>query len=117
VIDPEFTLAMITHGLRRPEQREMALKSYCRQLFQPRTCDGCRFWKEVSGPETPEPFGMCRNCATNRWHTGYAYDPSKLWQDDEDEHWGVGTSPKFGCVHWEAKPVEEPPAQLPPTAG
>lgn len=68
-----------------------------------RTCDTCQHWNEVSGPDEAEPLGMCRQAAINHWHPGYKYDNSKAWVADEDDDWGLGTGPKFGCVHHQTK--------------
>ena len=95
--DPEFKLAMVTHGIRNPERREAALIQYCRFLAQPRTCDSCKYWEAYSPSQ-----GDCHHGSNFSWPT--ESDPACMKPVSNYDKPRLVTGPKFGCIHHESQP-------------
>lgn len=68
---------------------EIVQRAIDKSAAKARTCDTCRHWEKRHPSFGPE-------CVSPEFHQSVRSDADHL-------HAHFETSPKFGCVHWEAK--------------
>jgi len=68
------------------------------------TCDTCKFWQDddVNPDNTDESKKICQN--TLKMIPPFRGGPNEDGWTVDVTFYALFTGPKFGCIHWEAKP-------------